>query len=310
MKKSLLLLLFGAVFSLPAVLSGQIGMAIEMNRVAYMQFEPVYAKITFRNDSGKALLFGKSPRLQGFLMLEITGAGQKFVGKRKDKEISIDGLVLKPGETRSITVILEQLHRQKLNTGIMRRADEEFERKNYATAKKLYKQEADNGNPAAMYKMGVIYDQGLGEWFADKSRAFRYYRMAADQEFPEAIFKVAEFHEHGMGSTPKDEKTALSWYKRGAELNYLPCLVKIGFFYENGSAGMERNQEAALTCYLRGAQRGSAEAQYRAGRIFEQKMLAETIQIKRDEYKKKAKHYYEEAAAQNWQDARSRLRAL
>ena len=219
-------------------------------------------------------------------------------------------LKLQPGETRSVTVILEQLHRQKLNTGIMRRADEEFERKNYATAKKLYKQEADNGNPAAMYKMGVIYDQGLGEWFADKSRAFRYYRMAADQEFPEAIFKVAEFHEHGMGSTPKDEKTALSWYKKGAELNYLPCLVKIGFFYEHGSAGMERNQEAALTCYLRAAQRGSAEAQYRAGRIFEQKMLAETIQIKRDEYKKKAKHYYEEAAAQNWQDARSRLRAL
>ena len=110
MKKSLLLLLFGAVFSLPAVLCGQIGMSIEMNRVAYMQFEPVYAKITFRNDTGKALLFGKSPRLQGFLMLEITGAGQKFVAKRKDKEISIDGLVLKPGEIRSIIIPVNEYY--------------------------------------------------------------------------------------------------------------------------------------------------------------------------------------------------------
>ena len=219
-------------------------------------------------------------------------------------------LKLQPGETKSISVLLEQLPRQKMNTQVMKKADEEFERKNYATAKKLYNREADNGNPAAMYKMGVIYDQGLGEWFADKTKAFRYYRMAADLELPEAIFKVGEFYEHGMGNTSKDEKSALKWYKRGAELNHLPCLVKIGAFYENGAAGLGRNQETALTYYLRGADKGNAEAQYRAARIFEQRMLAESRQVKRDEYKKKAKHFYEEASLQNWADARSRLRSL
>lgn len=219
-------------------------------------------------------------------------------------------LKLQPGETQAISVILDQLPRQKMNTKNLLRADEEFERKNYATAKKLYMREADNGNPAAMYKIGEIYDQGLGEWFADKTKAFRYYRMAADLEFPEAIFKVGEFYEHGLGNTPKDEKTALKWYKRGAELNHLPCLVKIGIFHENGTAGLERNQNTALTYYLRSADKGNAEAQYRAARIFEQRMLAETIQMKRDEYKKQAKHFYEEASRQNWSDARSRLRSL
>ena len=219
-------------------------------------------------------------------------------------------LKLQPGETKSISVLLEQLPRQKMNTQIMKKADEEFERKNYATAKKLYGKEADNGNPAAMYKMGNIYDHGLGEWFADKSKAFRYYRMAADLEFPEAIFKVGEFYEHGMGNTAKDEKMALQWYKRGAEMNHLPCLVKIGSFYENGTAGLERSQETALTYYLRSAEKGNAEAQYRAARIFEQKMLAATVQMKRDEYKKQAKHFYEEASRQNWSDARSRLSSL
>ena len=85
-------------------LFAQVGMSLEINRNSFLQFEPVYAKITFRNDTGKALLFGKSPRLQGFLMFEITGAGQKFVSKRKGQEISIDGLVLKPGEIRSIII--------------------------------------------------------------------------------------------------------------------------------------------------------------------------------------------------------------
>ena len=85
-------------------LFAQVGMALEINRNSFLQYEPIYAKITFRNDTGKALLFGKSPRLQGFLMFEITGSGQKFVSKRKGVEISIDGLVLKPGEIRSIII--------------------------------------------------------------------------------------------------------------------------------------------------------------------------------------------------------------
>lgn len=91
-------------------LFAQVGMSLEINRNSFLQFEPVYAKITFRNDTGKALLFGKSPRLQGFLMFEITGAGQKFVSKRKGQEISIDGLVLKPGEIRSIIIPINKYY--------------------------------------------------------------------------------------------------------------------------------------------------------------------------------------------------------
>ena len=219
-------------------------------------------------------------------------------------------LKLKPGEKRSVSVALEALPAKKKDSQELRRADEAFERKNYATAKKLYTREADNGNPAAMYKVGVIYDQGLGEWFADKAKAFRYYRLAADLEHPEAMFKVAEFYENGLGSAAKNEKQALNWYKRCAELNYLPALVKIGVFYEDGRGGLERSDDTALTYYLRSADLGSAEAQYRAGRIFERKILSEATQDKRDECKRSAKRFYEEAVRQGFGDARSRLRAL
>ena len=110
MKKSLFFLLGAVVISAGNLLYGQIGMSIKLNRVSYMQFEPVYAKITFRNDTGKALLFGKSPRLQGFLMMEITGVDGRIVPKRKNKEISIDGLILGPGEIRSIIVPVNEYY--------------------------------------------------------------------------------------------------------------------------------------------------------------------------------------------------------
>ncbi|MBO5791442.1 MAG: hypothetical protein J6S54_03110 [Lentisphaeria bacterium] len=110
MGKKLLFFLMLLLFMAGEGLFAQIGMDLEINRNTFLQFEPVYAKITFRNDSGKALLFGKSPRLQGFLMLEITGSGQKFVQKRKGKEISIDGLVLGPGEIRSLIIPISEYY--------------------------------------------------------------------------------------------------------------------------------------------------------------------------------------------------------
>ena len=53
MKKFFFLIFTVVLVTLTSSLYGQIGMSIELNRTAYMQFEPVYAKITFRNDTGK-----------------------------------------------------------------------------------------------------------------------------------------------------------------------------------------------------------------------------------------------------------------
>ena len=61
---------------------GQIGMNLTLNRTAYMQYEPVYACVTLRNDSGRPLVFGEDPRLQGFLLFEITDSKGRLVPKR------------------------------------------------------------------------------------------------------------------------------------------------------------------------------------------------------------------------------------
>ena len=49
-------ILFAAVLMLPVLLFAQIGIKMELNRKDFMLYEPIYACVTLRNDSGKALL--------------------------------------------------------------------------------------------------------------------------------------------------------------------------------------------------------------------------------------------------------------
>ena len=76
-----LLLLLAAI-----VVHAQMGLDIDLNRTVYMQYEPVYACISLRNDSGRALVFGNDPRLQGFILFEIRDANGRLVPKRPGAE--------------------------------------------------------------------------------------------------------------------------------------------------------------------------------------------------------------------------------
>ncbi len=220
-------------------------------------------------------------------------------------------LKLQPGESRNVHVALERLQNgRRHDTRKMADADAAYEKKNYATAKKLYLEEAEQGNPLANYRLGEIYEHGYGEWFANKEKAYRHYRMAADQDVAAAMYKVGEFHEKGLGNVVRNEKEALNWYRRGAELEHIGCLNKIGRFYENGRGGLERAPERAVVYYLRGASRDNAESQYFLGRLYEGRMLAEPSERKRESFRRQARHWYEEAARKGYLDARDKIRAL
>ena len=41
-----------------ATASAQMGMDLPLNRSMYMQYEPIYACVTLRNDTGRPLVFG------------------------------------------------------------------------------------------------------------------------------------------------------------------------------------------------------------------------------------------------------------
>ena len=107
MKKYFLILLL--LFSLVPVY-GQMGLGIQLNRKVYMQYEPVYACISLRNNSGRALVFGQNPKLQGFIYFLIQDSRGRTVAKRPGKEISATGLLLRPGESRNLVIPVNEYY--------------------------------------------------------------------------------------------------------------------------------------------------------------------------------------------------------
>jgi hypothetical protein len=90
--------------TLPMLLLAQIGIKMELNRKDFMLYEPIYACVTLRNDSGKALLFGSNPQLQGFILFDIRDRKNNRILQKEKTDLSVDGLFLGPGEVKSITI--------------------------------------------------------------------------------------------------------------------------------------------------------------------------------------------------------------
>jgi len=93
-----------------ATVSAQVAMDLTFNRSIYMQYEPIYACVTLRNDSGRPLLFGKRSELQGYVLFEVTDQRGRVVPKRPGAELSVTGLVLEPGQIKRMIVPLNRYY--------------------------------------------------------------------------------------------------------------------------------------------------------------------------------------------------------
>lgn len=101
MKKTLLFLTFLFAF-LPVF--GQIAVGLSLNRSVYMQYEDIFACVSLRNDTGRVMIFGNDPKLQGFLLFEVLDSRDRRVAKISGQEISSTGLVLRPGEIKRLII--------------------------------------------------------------------------------------------------------------------------------------------------------------------------------------------------------------
>ena len=116
--RKLLLILLLAVAAV-APLCAQVGLSIRMNRMTYMIYEPTHAFIAIRNDTGRALVFGTDPRLQGFILFDIRDQNGRLVPKKKDAEIQISNLLINAGETKPLFFQLDRFY-ELVKPGIYR----------------------------------------------------------------------------------------------------------------------------------------------------------------------------------------------
>lgn len=69
----------------------------------------------------------------------------------------------------------------------------------------------------------------------DLAIAAHYFRLAADKGNPAAAYKLGECFENGVG-VPKDPVKALDWYRRSAAGGDKYAELRIGWFYQKGIA--------------------------------------------------------------------------
>ena len=110
LKRNLMKLACAVMFSIALPAAAQIGIEVSLNRSIYMQYEPIYACVSLRNDSGRPLLFGSDPRFQGFVLFDIRDRDGRPVPQRPDSGISVTGLMMRPGEVKRMVIPIHKYY--------------------------------------------------------------------------------------------------------------------------------------------------------------------------------------------------------
>ena len=83
-------------------------------------------------------------------------------------------------------------------------------------ALKWYEKAAQQGLPAAAYRLARWVESGKGPLAKDLAAAVKWYRAAAEAGDRESQFILGEYYERGLGGLPKDQAEAMKWYEKAA----------------------------------------------------------------------------------------------
>lgn len=107
-----------------------------------------------------------------------------------------------------------------------------YERKDYATALRLWRPLAGQGHARAQFHLGGMYDIGQGVP-QDDAQAVAWYRKAADQGLAETQFNLGTMYAKGEG-VPQDYAQAVAWYRKTADQGHADAQNNLGFMYGAG----------------------------------------------------------------------------
>ena len=136
----------------------------------------------------------------------------------------------------------------------------------YATAERLLRPLAEQGNAIAQFDLGGMYYHGRGVP-QDYATALMWYGKAADQGDARAENALGDMSFDGNG-TPQDYAAALTWYRKSADQGHAGAQYNLGTMYENGN-GVPQDYAEALKWYRLAAEQGDTRAQVDLGAIYE-----------------------------------------
>jgi len=109
-------------------------------------------------------------------------------------------------------------------------------------------------------------------------QAANLYQKGAEQGDPMAALKLGLMLSGGEVSTEL-YGTAAHWYKRACELGSLPGCHNIGYSYEYGKNGVEKNYEEARIWYTKAAEKGYPQSQYNLSTLYSNMYLTPTDDV-------------------------------
>lgn len=107
-----------------------------------------------------------------------------------------------------------------------------FRRNDYATAVRLCRLPAENGNEWCQMMLASAYYHGT-RVPQDYAEAMKWYRKAAERGSDKAQFNLGNAYEHGKG-VPQDYADAVKWYRQAAEQGHPASQNNLGRLYGEG----------------------------------------------------------------------------
>lgn len=134
-----------------------------------------------------------------------------------------------------------------------------FANGDYLSAMSIWAPLAQQGNPAAQYSMGLLYDQGKGVE-KNPQLALSYFQSAAAQNLPEAQYYLGVKYYAGMG-VKKDANKARQLLTQAAQQDHLQAQFQLGLLYDQGDFGIQDSKQAT-EWFTKAAESGYGPAQH------------------------------------------------
>lgn len=162
--------------------------------------------------------------------------------------------------------------------------DAAFLAKDFATAIPLTRRLAESGDAAAHYRLGEVFEYGLGV-LQDFAQALDHYERAAEAGYADAWAKLGDFYLAGRGarasdapgssanrlldmlSVRPDHDKALHWNRKAAEAGLASGQAHLALQYIYG-LGVEADRREAEGLLLTAADKGSVIAQRCLGMLY------------------------------------------
>jgi uncharacterized protein len=150
-----------------------------------------------------------------------------------------------------------------------------YNRGDYATALRLWRPLADQGNASAQISLGLMYANGHGVP-QDYAEVVKWYRKAADRGNAAAQINLGLMYANGHG-VPQDYAEAVKWYRKAADRGNAAAQNNLGTMYDLGQGVPQDYVEAHKWYNLAAASFPASETESREKAIMNRDRVAGTM---------------------------------